>query len=924
MEQKRAAKKFTNKWEGKGYEKGESASFWLSLLSEVCGIENPDEYIRFEDKVMLDHTSFIDGYMPSTHVLIEQKSIDKDLGKAIRQSDGSLLTPFQQAKRYSSELPYSERPRWVVISNFKEFRIYDMEKPTGEPSILYLEDLENQYYRLAFLVDKNDENIKKAKEVSIKAGELVGVLYKALLKEYDNPESEKTLHDLNTLCVRLVFCFYAEDSGLFGRHSMFHDYLIKHKGIYFRDALIKLFKILDQKQEDRDQYLEDDLASFPYVNGGLFENKNFSIPRINEEIIDIILNRASVNFDWSKISPTIFGGVFESTLNPETRHSGGMHYTSIDNIHKVIDPLFMNELNEEFDQIKLLKTTKIKDKRLKDFQDKIASLKFLDPAAGSGNFLTETYITLRKMENKILELLYGNQIVLGIEVLNPVKVSINQFYGIEINDFAVTVATTALWIAESQMLQETENIIRTNLDFLPIKNDAKIVEANALKLDWKDVIAKDELNYIMGNPPFLGYSNQTEEQKKDIKSIYIDENGKPYKTAGKIDYVSSWFFKATEFLCDSRIKASFVTTSSITQGEQVSSVWKPIYERFNIKIDFAYKSFKWNNEASNQAEVYVSVIGFSNKDTKVDKILYESGTFKKVDKINPYLVEGPVIFIDSKSRPICDVLEMTTGNRPAEGGNLIIEERDYLSFVSKEPESKKYIKNLTGSTEFINNKKRYCLWLVDVSPHNLRKMPEVLKRIDASRKDRLNGAPDRQKLAKKPALFREIKNPNQFLLIPKVSSSRRNYVPMGYLGGDTIVTDLAFIIPEANLFYFGILTSNVHMSWMRAVGGRYGEGYRYSVRVVYNNFPWPNPSEKQITDIKNTAQSILDARELYPDSTLADLYDELTMPPELRKAHQENDKVVMETYGFNFRTMTESECVAELMNLYKKLIAIQN
>lgn len=924
MEQKKAAKKFAKKWEGKGYEKGESASFWLSLLSEVCGIVNPDEYIRFEDQVMLDHTSFIDGYMPSTHVLIEQKSIDKDLGKAIRQSDGSLLTPFQQAKRYSSELPYSERPRWVVISNFKEFRIYDMEKPTGEPAILYLKDLENQYYRLTFLVDKNDENIKKAKEVSIKAGELVGVLYKALLKEYDNPESEKTLHDLNTLCVRLVFCFYAEDSGLFGRRSMFHDYLIKHEGIYFRDALIKLFKILDQKQEERDPYLEDDLASFPYVNGGLFENKNFSIPRINEEIIDIILNRASVNFDWSKISPTIFGGVFESTLNPETRHSGGMHYTSIDNIHKVIDPLFMNELNEEFDQIKLLKTTKIKDKRLKDFQDKIASLKFLDPAAGSGNFLTETYITLRKMENKILELLYGNQIVLGIEVLNPVKVSINQFYGIEINDFAVTVATTALWIAESQMLQETENIIRTNLDFLPIKNDAKIVEANALKLDWKDVIAKDELNYIMGNPPFLGYSNQTEEQKKDIKSIYVDENRKPYKTAGKIDYVSSWFFKATEFLCDSKIKGSFVTTSSITQGEQVSSVWKPIYERFNIKIDFAYKSFKWNNEASNQAEVYVSVIGFSNKDTKIDKILYESGTFRKVDKINPYLVEGPVTFIDSKSRPICDVLEMTTGNRPAEGGNLIIEEKDYLSFISKEPESKQYIKNLTGSTEFINNKKRYCLWLVDVSPHNLRKMPEVLKRIDASRKDRLNGAPDRQKLAKTPALFREIKNPNKFLIIPKVSSNRRNYVPMGYLGGDTIVTDLAFIIPEADLFYLGILTSNVHMSWMRAVGGRYGEGYRYSVRVVYNNFPWPNPNEKQITDIKNTAQSILNARELYPDSTLADLYDELTMPPELRKAHQENDKAVMRAYKFDWRTMTESESVAELMNLYKKLMSTQN
>lgn len=920
VEQRNAARIFAETWEGIGYEKGDSARFWISLLQDVYGVENPTDFIRFEERVKLDYTSFIDGYIPATHVLIEQKSIDKDLGKAIQQSDGSLLTPFQQAKRYSAELPYSERPRWIVISNFKKFHIYDMENPSGEPEVLYLKDLENEFYRLSFLVHQEDKNIEKMKEVSIQAGELVGILYDALLNEYQNPEDEETLEDLNTLSVRLVFCFYAEDSGLFGRARMFHDYLKKHKGINFRTALIRLFQVLNQKPEERDPYLEDDLAAFPFVNGGLFEKRELEIPRLNDEIIDIILNQASSNFDWSTISPTIFGGVFESTLNPETRRSGGMHYTSIENIHKVIDPLFMDELNAEFEKIQLLKTHTIRERRLKIFQEKLASLIFLDPAAGSGNFLTETYISLRRLENEVIKNLYGDQVILGLEgVVNPIKVSISQFYGIEINDFAVTVAKTALWIAESQMMQETEDIMHSNIDFLPIKSEAKIVEGNALNIKWEDIVPQYKLNYIIGNPPFLGYTYQSKEQKEDIKSTYVDENDKPYKRIGKIDYVASWFFKAAKYSQGTKIQNAFVTTSSIAQGEQVSSVWKPIFQRFNIDIDFAYKPFKWNNEASNQAEVYVSIIGFSSKRVRVDKLLFESGLFKKVDIINPYLVEGPVVFINSRVRPICNVLEMTTGNRPADGGNLIIEEKDYQSFISKEPAAEKYIKKLMGSTEFINNRKRYCLWLVNAEPHQLRKMPEVMKRIDATKKDRLKGAKDRQKLAETPALFRETKNPEQFLIVPKVSSNNRKYVPMGYLKGDTIATDLVFIIPDADLFYLGILTSNVHMGWMRAVCGRLGNGYRYSVRIVYNNFPWPDPNEKEKLKIKQTAQAILDARELYPKSSLADLYDELTMPPELRKAHQENDKAVMEAYGFDWRKMTESECVAELMKMYQKL-----
>lgn len=914
-EQRQAAKKFAEKWEGKGYEKGESASFWLSLLSEVFGVKNPDESIRFEDRVMLDHTSFIDGYIPSTHVLIEQKSIDKDLGKAIRQSDGSLLTPFQQAKRYSSELPYSERPRWVVISNFKKFRIYDMEKPTGEPEILYLKDLEEEYYRLSFLVHKDDENVQKAKEVSIKAGELVGVLYDALLKEYENPEDEKILQDLNTLSVRLVFCFYAEDSGLFGKRSMFHDYLIKHKGIHFRDALIKLFKILDEKPEERDPYLDDDLAAFPYVNGGLFEYKNITIPRINEEIIDIILNQASAYFDWSSISPTIFGAVFESTLNPETRRSGGMHYTSIENIHKVIDPLLMNDLNDEFENIKSLKTIKIRSRRLEELQEKIASLKFLDPAAGSGNFLTETYICLRKLENKILKELYGKQIILGSEVTNPIKVSINQFLGIEINDFAVTVAKTALWIAESQMLKETEDIIHTYLDFLPIKSDSEIIEGNALTMNWNDLINITELNFVMGNPPFIGARLMNGNQRQDINRVF----GK-LKGVGNLDYVTAWFKKSFDYVKNSNVRVAFVSTSSITEGELVGILWEPLFNE-NLNIDFAHTSFKWNSEANNKAQVYCVIVGFSHGRNNIDKIIYSNGLPKKVKHINAYLHDAPDIFVGRTRKTLCDIPRLHKGCQPTDGGNLIIEANEYEEFIKKEPKAKKYIKKLIGANEFLHNKDRYCLWLVNISPTELKSMPLVLDRVRKCKEMRLAANSEgTRKLAERPTEFRETYNYESYLVIPMLTTLDKKYIPMGFFGKDTISTNLNNITEHANLYHFGILESNVHMSWMRVVCGRMGNAYRYSAGVVYNNFPWPNPSESQTEKIKKTAQGILDARGLYQESKLTDLYDDLTMPSELRSAHQENDKAVMEAYGFNWRTMTESESVAELMKLYRELV----
>ena len=926
-QQRAAAKIFAKNWKDRGYEKGDSQIFWVELLTTVFGVTDISQFISFEDQVHLDHTSFIDGYIEKTHVMIEQKSINKSLTAAIKQSDGSMLTPFEQAKRYSSELPYSKRPRWIVTSNFKSFYIYDMEKPGGDPEIILLEELEREYYRLQFLVEEGNTNLQREMEVSIAAGDIVGLLYDALAKQYVDPTTERAMKSLNILCVRFVFCLYAEDAGIFGRHGMFHDYLEEFDAKHMRKAVIELFQVLDTKPEDRDPYLEESLSAFPYVNGGLFANENIEIPQFTEEIRQLLLEKASADFNWSEISPTIFGAVFESTLNPETRRSGGMHYTSIENIHKVIDPLFLDELKNELEEIRQISVQRTKEKKLKEFQKKLAGLRWLDPASGSGNFLTETYISIRRLENAVIKELQGGQITFGFDGSSPIQVSIDQFYGIEINDFAVTVAKTALWIAESQMMKETEDIVHMNLDFLPLTTNAFIVEGNALQLDWEDVVPKNQLSYIMGNPPFIGYSLQSKEQKNDILSIYMDEKGKPYKTAGKIDYVAGWYFKASKFMQGTAIRTAFVSTNSITQGEQVAGVWKPLYERFDIHIDFAHRTFRWDSEASLKAHVHCVIVGFSVANNQDKRKIYSNGRFKEVKNINAYLLEAPNEFISNRNKPLCDVPQMITGNRPADGGHLIIENEDYEEFLLKEPSARPYVKRLVGSTEFINNKKRWCLWLVGISPSELRKMPMVLQRVEACKEDR-EKSPDagRRKLAETPTLFREINNPVSFILVPKVSSEKRRYVPMGFLDNNTISTDLNFIIPEATMYHFAILTSNIHMAWMRAVCGRMKSDYRYSANIVYNNFPWPTPTEEQKQKIEQTAQAILDARALYPDSSLADLYDELTMPPELRKAHHQNDIAVMQAYGFTKGSeayKSETACVAELMKRYEHLCTQQ-
>ena len=924
-EQKKKAKEFIKRWENRGNERQDSQSFWLDLLQSVYGVENPTEYITFEDKVKMDHTSFIDGFIDTTKVLIEQKGADKDLNQAIRQSDNTLLTPFQQAKRYSANLPYSKRPRWIVTCNFKEFYVYDMEQPNGEPKVIKLVDLDKEAYRLEFLIDKTNEHLEREMKVSIEAGSIVGEIYEALLKQYINPESSDSLHAINQLVVRLVFCLYAEDAGIFGHHMMFHDYLARFSSRDFRRGLIDLFSILDTPIEERDPYLDDELLAFPYVNGGMFAENKLEIPNFTEELRELILEHASSSFDWSEISPTIFGAVFESTLNPETRRSGGMHYTSIENIHKVIDPLFLDDLKAELNEIRQFKQFKTVEQKAKQFQSKLSSLVFFDPACGSGNFLTETYISLRRLENEAIKLYMGDTVALDLGQ-DLVKVRLKQFYGIEINDFAVSVAKTALWIAESQMLEETKDIVFANIDFLPLKSYTNIVEGNALEIDWETVVPKEKLNYIIGNPPFLGYSLQSPEQKANLLSVYVDENGKPYKTAGKIDFVSAWYFKASHIMHNTSIRTALVSTNSITQGDQVASVWEPLFNRFNIHIDFAHKTFKWNSEAKNKAAVHCVIIGFSSIENPRKRILFDSNGAEFVDEINPYLIEGKTTFIESRSTPICDVISMTSGNRAADGGHLLFDSYEtMIDFVKKEPKSEKYIRPLVGGTEYINNKKRFCLWLVDASPKELRSMPLVMERIERCRQARMEGALDRQKLADTPHLFREQKQLESYLIIPSVSSETRRYIPIGFLDGHSIPLAPILILPNSSLYDFGILTSNVHMAWMRTVAGRLEMRYRYSAKIVYNNFPWPEVTDAQKAKISETAKAILDARALYPDSSLADLYDELTMPVELRKAHQKNDRAVMEVYGMTKIVdgkktwLTESETVARLFEMYEDI-----
>ena len=913
-------KEFVDYWNRteKISEKKYSQQFWTSLLVNVLGIEHPEQFISFEDEVELNNISYIDCFIDKTKVLIEQKSSDKDLDKSIQQSDGSFLTPLEQALRYREYSKYSKSPRWIIVSNFKEFRIYDMEYPKAKPCILLLKNLEKEYKKLEFIVNTEIEHIRKEEEVSKEAGNIVGLLYDAFLEQYVNKSNENSLRSLNKLCVRLVFCLYAEDADIF-KEDQFLNYMKQYKTKDLRDALIKLFKVLNTPDRERDPYLNDELKEFPYVNGGLFADDNIEIPQFTEEIRDLLLSKASESFDWSSISPTIFGAVFESTLNQETRRNGGMHYTSVENIHKVINPLFMDDLKNEFENIKNIKTQKTFKNKLLEFQDKLANLNFLDPACGSGNFLTETYLSLRKLENEVIFELYNGQKWFG-EIQNPIKISINQFYGIEINDFAVTVAKTALWIAESQMMKKTEDIVHLDLNFLPLETNASIVENNALQINWEDIIPRENLNYIIGNPPFVGKNDQSKKQKEDMYLIF-GRNWNGYK---ELDYVSAWYKKSADFMKNTKIKTALVSTNSITQGQQVPILWEKLIND-GININFAYRTFRWDSEANIKAHVHCVIIGFSYSNN--EKKIYFDDKVTIAKNINPYLIDTSNIFIKERSKHIQNIQEIKMGSMPNDNkgklSNYTTEEKNKI--IKKYPETEKFFKLFYGAEEFLNGKKnRWCLWLKDINPKEIKAQViiDAIKSVKEKRES--SKRPETKNLALSPHLFGEIRQPEtNYLIVPCHTTENRKYIPIAYVDKNIICGNHNTLIADASLYTFGILCSSVHNLWMRTVCGRIKSDFRYSNKVVYNNFPWCSATEEQKAKIEKTAKKILDARATYSDSCLAELYDNDSMLyPELVKAHIENDKAVMNAYGFirkDKSEFSETEIITKLFEMYQQL-----
>lgn len=918
---KDAARRFVETWTGRGHERSESQTFWYQLLHDVFGIDTPANFVTFELPVHLKKAKFIDAYIRSTKVLIEQKSSTEDLRKAKRQSDKEVLTPYEQALRYSAGMKYSERPRWIVTCNFKSFLIYDMEKPDGEPFEIRLEDLEREYYLLRFLVDETETTLRHEKEISIRAGELIGTLYDELRKRYHNPDAPETFRSLNILCVRLVFCLFAENSGLFGdNHAAFYDYMNSFKPSQMRKALQSLFETLNTPFAERDQY-EEELAVFPYVNGGLFAASDIEIPAFTADIADILLAECSAGFDWSGISPTIFGALFEDTMNPETREAGCMHYTSVENIHRVIDPLFLNGLKDEFSLILKEKVEKKRRQKLVEFQDKIASLTFLDPACGSGNFLTETYLSLRRLENEIIELLAEPGSRYLSSGLSPIKVSVESFYGIEINDFAVTVAKAALWIAEAQMMYETEHIVLRDLEFLPLKSYPHVECGNALTKDWNELIPPNKLSYIIGNPPFKGKKNRGNDQKNDLLGVIGDDSSRP----GNMDLVCGWFYKAARYMQGTTIGASFVSTVNITRGEQVSLLWNVLTGKYGININYAYLPFVWNSESKRKAQVHCTIIGFSCQPSGKKVIYSEEEHPKLARNISPYLRDEETVLVFSRKHPLCDVPETGIGNKPIDDSNFLFRADQKAEFVRQEPKAEKYFMEWYGADELIKGKKRYFLWLAKCSPAELRNMPMCKERIENVRKFR-SGSTDAgtRKLANFPTKFHVTNLPEtDFIVIPEVSSEGRQYIPMEYVTIESakqkLFSNLVKLMPDATYYHFGVLQSVVHMVWTRGVCGYKDFRPRYSTDVVFNNFPWPTPTVKQRQNIEKTARGIIIARCNYPDCSFADLYDNVTMPDELREAHLRNDVAVMAAYGFS-GSMSEDEMVARLLQMYKKML----
>lgn len=936
---KKAAKTFCDNWKNRGYEKGDAQIFWTELLQQICGMGGVSQKVKFEYRTATG--GFIDAFIPDTGVLIEQKALGVDLDKP-EERQGKKVTPFEQALGYAESFPRNHQPRFIVVSNFSDFRVYDRDAHSRNDLSdnhldFTLEELAESPHLLDFITNPANSRAEKEKRVSMEAGRLVGELHSMLHERYLDPDSPESQHALNVLCVRLVFCLFCEDAGLFPKDA-FLDYLRKVEPENMRSALKRLFKALDTPLDRRDPY-DEAVKVFPYVNGGLFEGEE-EIPNFTLDLKHRLLFDVSQQTDWSKISPTIFGGIFESTLNPETRRAGGMHYTSPENIHKVTDPLFLDELHAEFGRIRNEEgvTPRKRKAALAAFCAKLSNLRFFDPACGSGNFLTESYISLRKLEDDALNALREGQTGFafdedGTETAVP-RVKLSQFYGIEINDFAVRVAKTALWIAQLQANAETDMLLDIDAVDFPLADSANIVQGNALTTDWNEVLPAGECSFVMGNPPFIGARNQTAEQKAELMAAFHGA-----KNSGNVDYVAGWYMKAAEYMGEHPIRCGFVSTNSICQGEQVANVWKPIHD-LGVHIDFAHDTFRWSNEAAGQAHVFVIIVGFSKR--QVQKVLFHHenpdapGIPHYPKNINAYLADAPDAFVWNRNKPICNVPKIGIGNKPIDGGNYLFTEQEKDEFLETEPQAAPYFHPWLGSEEFIKGKKRCVLWLGDATPAELNGLPQCRKRIEAVREYRLasKSAPTR-KLAETPQRFHVENMPEgNSILIPKVSSERRRYIPMGFVGPEAFCSDLVFLIPDATLYHFGVLHSTFHNAWMRTVCGRLKSDYRYSGGVVYNNFVWPEtdgmpevPVEEAVPTetkalIERCAQGVLNARAVYTDSSIADMYDPKNawMFPELMQAHQELDRAVEAAYGVEFDG-DEGKIVTHLFDLYAKIIS---
>ena len=919
---KLTAKEFADKWADRGYEKGDTGSFWLELLGDVIGMEDVTSNVHFEHRT--SKKGFVDVIVPDAKTFIEQKSLGVDLDRP-EERQGRLVTPFEQAKAYADSMPNSQRPDTIIVCNFETFRIHSLESedPANEYVEFQLSELPEQIYLLDFLIDPQHSRRKREEKVSLDAGALIGKIYEMLRGQYHDPDTPESQHSLNVLCVRLVFCLFAEDAEIFPKDA-FYNYLQGLPARQVRVALKELFRYLDTKPEDRDPYVSEELKRFPYVNGGLFA-QDVEIPQFTEEILGVLLNEVSEGTNWSQISPTIFGGVFESTLNPETRRSGGMHYTSPENIHKVIDPLFLDDLKGELAGI--LNDSSLGERarrnRLEKYHDKLASLTFFDPACGSGNFLSETYISLRRLETKVLsELSHGQTSMVFDESHSPLKVSLSQFHGIEINDFAVQVSNTALWIAELQANAEAQVVVTQDIEDLPLKDNARVTRANALRVDWADILPAKECNYIIGNPPFIGYSNHSPEQKKDRAELFG-------KGGGVLDYVACWYKKAADYMQGTHIRAALVSTNSICQGQQVTPLWRPLFDQ-GIRFNFAHRSFVWGNEAEDQAHVHVVIIGFSYDDV-TPKYLFaypkgEKEIRRQVSHINGYLAEAPDVFVDKQTKPLSDVPAMAQGFKPADGQNLLLTSEQKDELLAKEPQAEKWVRPFSMGAEFIKGVDRYCLWLPEITGAELQKVPEIRKHVDACREWRLQQTPtgDAFKLADRPHLLRpcgKFKD-GTYIGFPVVSSERRKYVPIAFVDSGMIPGNKLYFIPTDEIYYFGVLTSKFHNAWMRTVAGRLKSDYNYGNTTVYNTLVWPSPTPAQRNEIESAATAVLEAREKYSPATLADLYDPDNdwLYPELTAAHKRLDRAVEAAYNVDFDG-DETAIVAHLFSLYAKATA---